>query len=151
LNWVQREKRGWMNTWVLEEEPRRALAREPRGFWEEDEEEEGSGQEVAPVIRSRIAITNYLTFLLLLLLFESKFNFNLINEWMIVFVVVVDFFFGLVLFCFVLCFYHSSLVKGLFCSWVLLLPPLFFLPSSLSLSLSPYVCVPYFVIYYLFI
>jgi hypothetical protein len=67
-----------MNTWVLEEEPRRALAREPRGFWEEDEEEEeGSGQEVAPVIRSRIAITNYLTFFLFLL-FESKFNLILI-------------------------------------------------------------------------
>jgi len=51
LNWI------WVSTWFLEEEPRRALAREPRGFWEE-EEAEGSGQEVAPVIRSRIAITN---------------------------------------------------------------------------------------------
>lgn len=42
---------------VLEDEPMRALARAPRGLAEEEEEAAGSGQEVAPVIRSRIAIT----------------------------------------------------------------------------------------------
>lgn len=48
------------NTVVLEEEPISALARAPRGFEDEDEDEPGTAQAAPPEMSSRIAIFSLL-------------------------------------------------------------------------------------------